>query len=78
MVGIGVIGGTLGYGVFYYGAKLWTRQPQSLAYAFGFSKVNTAAATAAKNAAAGETSSPTVLSPWTLLSPLGSVLGVFH
>jgi hypothetical protein len=75
MVAIGVIGGTLGYGVFYYGAKLWTGQPQSLAYAFGFAKVNTAAATAAASAEAGRTSSPSV-SPWTLLSPLGSLLGV--
>lgn len=53
MVGIGIVLATMGYGVFYYGGKLWQGDPQSLAYAFGFTSTNAAAVTADANAAKG-------------------------
>jgi hypothetical protein len=43
MIGIGIVTGTIGYGLVVYGARLWGGDPQSLAYLFGFSSTNSAA-----------------------------------
>jgi hypothetical protein len=43
MIGIGIVTGTVGYGLIVYGARLWAGNPQSLAYLFGFSATNSAA-----------------------------------
>lgn len=42
MVAIAVLLGTAGYGLIYYGTRLWVKEPETLAYAFGFTAVNTA------------------------------------
>lgn len=42
MIALAVLAGTAGYGLIYYGSRLWVGAPETLAYAFGFAKTNTA------------------------------------
>jgi hypothetical protein len=43
MIGLGIVLATAGYGLVVYGARLWSGDPESLAYLFGFSSTNSAA-----------------------------------
>lgn len=46
MLPIGIVVATFGYTLTFYGVKLWSGAPVTLAYALGFAKTNTAGGSA--------------------------------
>lgn len=53
MIALAVLLGTAGYGLVYYGAKLWAGDPETLAYAFGFAKTNNIKASSSSGSSGG-------------------------